>query len=255
MEELISSMMKQLGSESAAEENGTTPPDMPDLGKLISTVTNSMMGNPNMQKLLSGGTHVQTNKPKLLRHQLNITLEDIYNGTDKIVKMKRQVYDVEKNKNVWEKTTVPVNIGRGMRFGHTIVVPDVGDLLKDKEPGDLEIVIGMDSVHNILTAEDDNLVLNVTVPVHNMFHFVYTYKHLDDRNITLYYSNDDVPLRIGKYKVHEMGLPCEDGAFGDLIIHVNFEFPSNLFELQNIKPVTEVSCNKDDAYALLPVVE
>ena len=81
MDEMMKTMMMQLGSESAADEAGRAPPDMPDLSKLITQMTSSMMNNPNMQKLMGGGSqHLQTNKPKLLTHRLCVSLQELFNG-------------------------------------------------------------------------------------------------------------------------------------------------------------------------------
>ena len=141
----MSQMLSQLGNEQKAEETGQPLPDMPDMSKLINQVTQSLFSNPQMQTLLKPNknavSHVQSNKPKLLVHKLIVTLSELYNGCERTVKMRRQVWNEETGKNVWEKTVIPVSVVRGMRYGEHILVPGVGDVLKDKEPGDLEIVL------------------------------------------------------------------------------------------------------------------
>ena len=251
MDEMMKTMMMQLGSESAADEAGRAPPDMPDLSKLITQMTSSMMNNPNMQKLMGGGSqHVQTNKPKLLTHRLCVSLQELFNGAEKSIKMKRQVYNAETNKTSWEKCTVPLTITRGMRFNDAILVPGVGDMLKDKEPGDLEVKLGMDNgERGIFIVEEDNLKIEANIPLQSLFSYTMTFEHLDGNEVTLIHCDHCRPLT-GKWTVSGLGLPKQDGSFGDLIFDASVELPSKLEDLLSVKACSEVIEEGPNCYRL-----
>ena len=252
MDEMMKSMMMQLGSESAADEAGRAPPDMPDLSKLITQMTSSMMNNPNMQKLMGGGSqHVQTNKPKLLTHRLSVSLQDLFNGAEKSIKMKRQVYNAETKKTAWEKCIVPLTITRGMRFNDAILVPNVGDVLKDKEPGDLEVKLGMDNCERgIFTVEGDDLKIEANVPLHSLFSYTMTFEHLDGCQVTIFHCDHCRPLT-GRWTVSGLGLPKQDGSFGDLIFDASVELPAKLDDLVTLKACSNVIDEGPNCYRLI----
>jgi len=264
MDSMMAQMLSQLGKEQKAEDNGQVPPDMPDMSKLINQVTQSLFSNPQMQNLLKSGgsqgnsiSHVQSNKPKLLVHKLIVTLAELYNGCERSVKMRRQVYNAETGKNVWEKTVISVSVVRGMRYGEHILVPGVGDVLKDKEPGDLEIVLNPAKETGIFMLEgEDDLKMHIDITLSEMFSYSAAIEHLDGETYSVQHRNATDALN-GTFKVVDLGLPRSDGTFGDLLVVVSVQIPENeaalreeirIIEMQ--QPVEEDA----DAYRLERVV-
>lgn len=264
MDGMMAQMLSQLGKEQKAEDNGQVPPDMPDMSKLINQVTQSLFSNPQMQNLLKSGgsqgnstSHVQSNKPKLLVHKLIVTLAELYNGCERSVKMRRQIYNTETGKNAWEKTVISVSVVRGMRYGEHILVPGVGDVLKDKEPGDLEIVLNPAKETGIFMLEgDDDLKMHIDITMSEMFSYSAAIEHLDGEMYSVQHRNATDALN-GTFKVVDLGLPRSDGTFGDLLVVVSVQIPDNeaalreeIRTIEMQQPVEEDA----DAYRLERVV-
>ena len=259
---MMSQMLAQLGNEQKAEETGQPLPDMPDMSKLINQVTQSLFSNPQMQSLLKPNkntvSHVQSNKPKLLVHKLIVTLSELYNGCERTVKMRRQVWNEETGKNVWEKTVIPVSVVRGMRYGEHILVPGVGDVLKDKEPGDLEIVLNPAKETGIFMLEgEDDLKMHIDVTLSELFNYQAAIEHLDGETYAIQHNNLTDALN-GTFKVVDLGLPRTDGTFGDLLIDVSVRIPATQNELQdelNVLNQLRQAENEEDAYRLERVIK
>lgn len=258
---MMSQMLSQLSKEQKADENGEPQPDMPDMSKLINQVTQSLFANPQMQGLLKPNntiSHVQSNKPKLLVHKLIVTLSELYNGCERSVKMRRQVYNAEQNKNAWEKTVIPVSVVRGMRYGEHILVQGVGDVLKDKEPGDLEIVLNPAKETGIFMLDgEDDLKMHIDVTLSEMFSYSAAIEHLDGETYTVQHNNSSDALN-GTFKVVDLGLPRSDGTFGDLIIEVSVQIPTTHEELmQEMSTLNnqQAAQDEDDAYRLERVIK
>lgn len=250
MEQIMAQMLGQLSKEQNAEDNGQPLPDMPDISKLISQVTKSMMQNDDLKGMIqhTGRTHVpiNSNKPKLIVHKVVVSLHDLYTGCLKSLKMRRQVYNPETDRHDWEKTKIDVTITRGMRFNDKILVEGVGDVLKDKEPGDLEVVLVEDtSDTSIFTISDDDLQLKLEIPLCDLFQYVAEIEHLDGQKYPLFYSSNTVPLT-GAFKVNDLGLPKEDGTFGDLLIDASVKFPASRTELEVLSWTPATLATDDD---------
>ena len=260
----MSQMLAQLGNEQKAEENGCAPPDMPDMSKLINQVTQSLFSNPQMQTLLKSNpnngsvSHTPSNKPKLLVHKLIVTLSELYNGCERTVKMRRQVYNDETGKNVWEKTAIPVSVVRGMRYGEHILVPGVGDILKDKEPGDLKIVLNPSKESGIFMLDgDDDLKMHIDVTLAELFNYSAAIEHLDGETYTIQHNSISDALN-GTFKVVDLGLPRADGTFGDLLIEVSVIIPTSKQQLQaefdTLSTQVQVD-DEEDAYRLERIIK
>ena len=226
--------MQHLDKETIADEKGQKPPEMPDMSKLINQVTQSLFSNPQIQDLMTkqpNTTHVQgqgsTCKPKLLHHKVGVTLTDLYIGVTREVKMRKQIYNEEKDKVEWCKVAIPVNVTRGMRWGETILLEGVGDHLKGMQPGDLLVTL-VESKQNgniIYEMIGDDLHMNIEIGLCDMFSYTAEIEHLDGQVYTLHHQDSGLALN-GSFKVNDLGMPKSDGTFGDLLVHVIIVIPS-----------------------------
>lgn len=258
MDQVLGAMMKQLDKETIADETGQAPPDMPDISKLINQVTQSLFSNPQIQGLMTKpptANHIQdnasSNKPKLLHHKISVTLAELYVGTTRDLKMRKQVYSEEKDKNEWVRVSVPVAISRGMRWGETILLEGVGDSLKDMEPGDLLVTLVESKQHGSTVYEisGDDLHMNIEIGLSDIFSYTAEIEHLDGQIYTLHHQDSQKALT-GDFKVNDLGMPKADGTFGDLIVHVDVVVPATEAEYMNEirKPVhaNDISEAPDD---------
>ena len=145
-----------------------------------------------------------------------------------------------------------------MRYGEHILVPGVGDILKDKEPGDLKIVLNPSKESGIFMLDgDDDLKMHIDVTLAELFNYSAAIEHLDGETYTIQHSNISDALN-GTFKVVDLGLPRADGTFGDLLIEVSVIIPTTKQQLQaefdTLSTQVQVD-NEEDAYRLERIIK
>tara|TARA_B110001452_G_C15223296_1_gene424043 strand:- start:778 stop:1569 length:792 start_codon:yes stop_codon:yes gene_type:complete len=257
MENLVMSMFKQLQVEQNAEENGTTPPPMPDLTKLISTVTETLTSQTQAPTRIQDST-----KPPMLKNTVKVSLNELYNGVTKRLKMKKQVWCEETKRNQWVKTNTDVHVTRGARYGDRILIEGVGDQLRDLQPGDLEVTLAPlgDSLSEFKwdKKRPNDLEMELEVPLANIFNYSTELQHFDSK-IMLVYTSTDIPLSSvhhGHFKVEGLGLPTNesgDNEFGDLLLNVKVMLPNTIEEFASVTPAAkpDVTLQGKDTYLIL----
>ena len=76
---------------------------------------------------MNGGPRAPTPEVTVLERALPVSLEDLYKGTTKKMKIKRKKFDSNTNKQVIEDRVLEVPIKPGLKAGSKIKFKDVGD--------------------------------------------------------------------------------------------------------------------------------
>jgi DnaJ homolog subfamily B member 4 len=76
---------------------------------------------------MNGGPRAPTPEVTVLERALPVSLEDIYKGTTKKMKIKRKKFDSATNKQITEDRVLEVPIKPGLKAGSKIKFKDVGD--------------------------------------------------------------------------------------------------------------------------------
>ena len=241
MEQMMAQMLKQLGKEQGAEDDGCPPPDMPDMTKLISSVTKTMMENDEIKSMMKPQRNrlVDSKKPRTIVHNLPVSLAELFTGASRTIKMRRQLYNATSDRNEWESTSVECVITRGMRSGDRVLIRGVGDAAKGQEAGDLEVVLNLKKDGVFDCVGDSGLSLDIEIPMAEMFTYSADIEHLDGELYPVFYNSDTRPV-YGRMRVTGLGLPCADGSFGDLWINTRPAMPSrNEFAQISLVPSTD----------------
>lgn len=76
---------------------------------------------------VNGGPRAPTPEVTVLERALPVSLEDLYKGTTKKMKIKRKKFDSNTNKQIIEDRMLEVPIKSGLKAGSKIKFKDVGD--------------------------------------------------------------------------------------------------------------------------------
>ena len=167
----------------------------------------------------------QSARNRTVRYQLEVTLEDLYNGITK------NIIVTEPNQK-----KVQVSIERGMISGQAIVLSGEMDHVADATPADLVFVI-QQRPHPHFTRKGHDLAMELTVTLQEAIcGMTRTIRHLDGRLISISsakhkINGDTVNVLIQTGDVHVLrneGMPKagERDAFGDLYVQYRVEMPS-----------------------------
>ena len=168
-----------------------------------------------------------------LYFDLNVTLEELYNGkTKKInVKRKRTFQQTDGSyKIIEEKKTLYVVIEKGMKNEEQIVFNAEADEIPGFETGDVIITL-KELEHDCFFRCNDDLFIYKNISISEIYYLDIVIYHLDNTPIRFQNVDTDMLTEFGSIrKIPNKGMPIEntENAFGDLF--VRFEIvPHNAF--------------------------
>lgn len=130
-----------------------------------------------------------------------------------------------------EKTSLTIDITKGMRSGERIAFEGVADEKIGHTAGDLIFFI-QEQADKTFKREGDNLFMNVEIPlVDALVGFTHKFKHLDGHEVTIEVTD---PVECDEIqKVKGEGMPRRSGnGFGDLFVTWEVNFPDGLTQAQ-----------------------
>jgi DnaJ-class molecular chaperone len=225
-----------------------------DMEKMISHVTQNvfkMMNNtgggamPDFMDILKGGFGSQEldEDPKIkeiiypktrdICFDLNIDLEDFYNGKKKKLNIKRKrIVDVDgKQKVIDEKKKIEVIIEKGMKDEQQIRFEGEADQIPGYTPGDIIITL-IENEHPCFQRDSDNLVLIKNINLYQLYDISFDVIHLDKSILRIVKNdNDSLHLNDSLRKIPGLGMPIfksKKSEHGDLFIRFNLNIPKTI---------------------------
>ncbi|CAO3594269.1 unnamed protein product [Absidia cylindrospora] len=164
--------------------------------------------------------------PQPIQRKLCITLEDLYTGTTKRLKVTRRTRLGTKTDKI-----LSVEIKPGTKSGSTILFPGEGDEMADGQVQDIEFTIE-ELENQSYSREDDNLhaTVNITL-VEALVGFSKEIKALDQTQIPLKSNTTIQPGQ--RIRMNRKGMPnAETGRKGDLLVTYNVILPNDITDDQ-----------------------
>ncbi|CAI2183744.1 7273_t:CDS:2 [Funneliformis geosporum] len=143
-----------------------------------------------------------------VKHKLPLSLEEIYKGTTKKLKVKRKLIDSPSGKVVQTDKILDITVRPGMKV-----------TLEEKP-------------HPIYTRDGDNLLMTLTISLlEALVGFKKTIQTLDGRNLAI--TNNSVIRPGQEQRFGNEGMPTKDpNKKGDLVVKYNVLFPAKLSDAQ-----------------------
>lgn len=174
---------------------------------------------------------------------LQISLEDVYKGTTKRMKITRKVLNSDGRSSRSEDKILSVDIKPGWKAGTKITFPKEGDQMPHNIAADIVFVI-KDKPHPHFTREGSDIRYMAKVSLRDAL--CGTTIHVptvDGRKIPLNISDVIKPGSIKRIQGEGLPYPKQPGKRGDLIIEFTVQFPDRLSQ-----------SNKEHLKQLLPKV-
>jgi DnaJ family protein B protein 4 len=173
----------------------------------------------------------QSQPAPAIQRQLPCSLEELYKGTSKRLKVTRRLRDAS-GQTVTAEKILTVDIKPGWKAGTKIKFAGEGDELPDGRAQDIEFVL-QEKPHDTFRREGDDLHMTITLSlVEALTGYERKITTLDGR--TLRVSNTKVTQPDQETRFSNEGMPISKrpNAKGDLIIHFKVNFPRELTETQ-----------------------
>ncbi|CDP15871.1 unnamed protein product [Coffea canephora] len=176
-----------------------------------------------------GSMHQQTiRKAPAIEQNLPCTLEELYKGTTKKMKISREVLDTNSGKIMPVEEILTINIKPGWKKGTKITFPDKGNELPGVAPADLVFIID-EKPHRVFTREGNDLIVTQKVSLTEaLTGYTAHLTTLDGRNLTIPVTSVIHPTYEEVVRGEGMPLPKDPSKKGNLRIKFDIKFPARL---------------------------
>jgi len=165
-----------------------------------------------------------------VKHSLPLTLEEIYKGTTKKLKVTRKLIDSATGKVVPTDKILEINVRPGMKAGSKFKFPKSGDELPNGDTQDIVVTLE-EKPHSKYTRDGDNLRTTLTLSLLEALTGFRnkTIQTLDGRTLAI--SNPLVINPGQEQRFPNEGMPTKDpNKKGDLVVKYDVQFPNRLSE-------------------------
>lgn len=169
---------------------------------------------------------------------LPVSLEDIFNGATKKLKVQRKTYDAQTGKQSVEDKILSVPIKRGLKPGSKIKYPDMGDQVEGGTQ-DLHFIV-KEKTHPLFTRDGDDIRHNVEIDLKEaLTGWKKTVQTIDGKQVSVGSSGPTQPEWTERYPGLGMPKSKTPSQRGDFIIGVRIKFPTSLTadQKQKIKEI------------------
>lgn len=187
----------------------------------------------NTKSMMSSPISInQVSKPEDLATELEITMYDVYNGTQIPIQIERKLMNSMNNLCTSVKETVYVKIYAGIDEGEIITIPEKGHIMNGIGKGDVKITIKIANTTDFKRKGLDLFYMKrITLKEALCGEFEFEIKLIDGNSCTIKNKRGNIIEPNYRKTYSNMGLTREDQT-GNLIIHFMVEFPSKLTDTQ-----------------------
>ena len=164
----------------------------------------------------------------VLEKTLPVTLEDLFSGTTKRLKINRKVYDERSGRASTQDKILEVPIKKGLRAGSKIKFSNVGDQIEGGTQ-DIHFVVS-EREHEQYRRDGDDLRHDVEISLKEaLTGWQRVVRTIDGKNVSLAGSGPTAPTWTERYPGLGMPKPkSKNGDRGDFVVGVAIKFPSSL---------------------------
>ena len=161
-------------------------------------------------------------------HSLRCSLEELYTGATKRVKLTRTVYDPASGRPMGKEEVLSIEVKPGWKAGTKVRFEGKGDERPGSRPGDIVFVID-EKPHERFKREGNNLVYTAKVGLADaLCGPTVQVETLDKRQLTVPVSGIATPTAVKIVKGEGMPLSKDPKSKGDLHVRFEIRFPKKL---------------------------
>ncbi|KAG9447798.1 hypothetical protein H6P81_013926 [Aristolochia fimbriata] len=170
----------------------------------------------------------QQRKAPPIENYLTCSLEELYKGTTKKMKISREIADIS-GKTMTVEEILTIEVKPGWKKGTKITFPEKGNEQPNVIPADLVFIID-EKPHDVFTREGNDLVVTQKISlVEALTGYTVHLTALDGRKLTIPINNVVIHPNYEEVVPREgMPIPKEPSRRGNLRIKFDVKFPSRL---------------------------
>ncbi|KAF1981804.1 DnaJ-domain-containing protein [Aulographum hederae CBS 113979] len=170
----------------------------------------------------------------VVERPLPVTLEELFNGTTKKMKIKRKTYDSSTGKQSMEDRILEVPIKKGLKVGSKIKFSNVGDQVEGGTQ-DLHFVVS-EKAHPLFTRQGDDVHHTIELDLKEaLTGWRRTITTIDGKNVNVSASGPTAPTFEERFPALGMPKSKTPSQRGDFVVGVKIKFPTSLTADQKAK--------------------
>ncbi|CAI9634687.1 DnaJ-domain-containing protein [Alternaria alternata] len=181
-----------------------------------------------------GGRRAPEPEVTVVEKPLAVSLEELYNGTTKKLKIKRKTYDQSTGKQSTQDRILEVPIKKGLKAGSKIKFSDVGDQVEGGTQ-DLHFIVS-EKPHAMFTREGDDVKHTIEIDLKEaLTGWRRTVQTIDGKQLSVGSGGPTGPTWTERYPNLGMPKSKKPSDRGDFIVGVKIKFPTSLTSAQKEK--------------------
>ncbi|KAH7390484.1 DNAJ heat shock family protein [Pyrenochaeta sp. MPI-SDFR-AT-0127] len=178
-----------------------------------------------------GGRRAPEPEVTVVEKPLAVSLEELYNGTTKKLKIKRKTYDQSTGKQSTQDRILEVPIKKGLKAGSKIKFSDVGDQVEGGTQ-DLHFIVS-EKPHAMFTREGDDIKHIIELDLKEaLTGWRRTVQTIDGKQLNVGSGGPTGPTWTERYPNLGMPKSKKPAERGDFIVGVKIKFPTSLTSQQ-----------------------
>ena len=177
------------------------------------------------------GRRTHTPEVTVVEKPLPVSLEELYNGTTKKMKIKRKTYDQATGKQSTQDRILEVPIKKGLKAGSKIKFSDVGDQVEGGTQ-DLHFIV-QEKPHPLFTRNGDDIKHIIDIDLKEaLTGWRRTVQTIDGKQLQVGSAGPTGPTFEERYPALGMPKSKKPGERGDFVVGVRIKFPTTLTPAQ-----------------------
>lgn len=177
----------------------------------------------------------QTPEAIVVEKELPLSLEDLYKGVDKKMKIKRKAFDPSTGQRNQEEKILEIKIKPGMKAGTKFKFSNMGDQTEEGGTQDVHFII-REKPHPTLRREDNDIICTLDLDLKEaLTGWSKTVTTLDGRQLPVRGGGPTPPGHRERFPGQGMPISKKPGEKGDFVVEVNIVFPKSLTPAQKTK--------------------
>jgi len=184
--------------------------------------------------IMNNNNNNNKKKGDRIEHKFYLTLEEIYNGTIKSMKVNRKRLNIDGRTTRQDSKILKINVKKGWKKGTRITFKEEGDELPGIIPSDISFIV-CEKLHSKFIRNNNDLIYKQEISLKQalLSSFIIKIKTLDDRILSIPINNIISPGYIHYVKNEGMPISKTNGKEkGDLLIKFEIIFPQKLTQKQ-----------------------
>lgn len=177
---------------------------------------------------MGGGMPRRKQQDNAIVRDLQVSLEDIYKGTTKKLKITRKVLNPDGRSTRMEDKILTIDVKPGWKAGTKVTFPKEGDQSPNNVPADIVFVI-KDKPHQTFTRDGSDIKYKASVSLkQSLCGTTLQVPTIDGRKIPLRLNEIVKPNSVKRIQGEGLPIPKQPTRRGDLIIEFDIRFPSKM---------------------------